>query len=74
MTVPQPRYSLAASDRVRSTFLTQRREIERAWGRISKMSDQDAPGHLIVRTDRGYVLLLGLAGTELWVDVLRKPA
>jgi hypothetical protein len=70
----QPRYALAASHRVRSTFLTQRREVERAWGRISSMSDQGTPGRLLVRTDRGYVLLLGLTGTELWVDVLRKPA
>jgi hypothetical protein len=34
------------------------------------MSDQHAPGRLMVRTERGYVLLLGLTGAELWVEVL----
>ena len=68
----QPTYALAESQRVRSAFLTQRTAVERAWGPVSWISDQDAPGQLIVGTEWGYVLLLGLTGAELRVDVIKS--
>ena len=64
---PQP-HALAASQRVRTALLRQRGAIERAWGRIEFMSDQQAPGRLLLRTARGHVLLFGLAGGELRVE------
>jgi hypothetical protein len=62
--------ALAESQRVRSALLAQRGSIERAWGRIEAMSDQEAPGRLLLRTGLGYVLLFGLDGDDLWVEVL----
>ena len=64
-------FDLAQSQRVRSAFLVQRTAVERAWGSIRAMSDQIAPGRVVVRTAAGYELLLGLNGAELWVEVLR---
>ena len=63
--------ALAESQRVRSALLAQRGSIERAWGRIEAMSDQEAPGRLLLRTGLGYVLMFGLDGDDLWVEVLR---
>ena len=60
--------TLAASQRVRTALLSQRAAIERAWGRIEYMSDQVAPGRLVLRTARGHILLFGLHGDELWVE------
>ena len=58
----------AESQRVRTLLLAQRSAVERAWGPIESMSDQVMPGRLVLRTARGYVLTLGIAGGELWVD------
>ena len=65
---PQP-HALAESQRVRTELLVRRAAVERAWGQIERMSDQEAPGRLVLRTTRGFVLLLGIAGGELWVEV-----
>jgi hypothetical protein len=60
--------ALAESQRVRTLLLGQRYAVERAWGPIESMSDQIIPGRLVLRTARGYVLILGIADGELWVD------
>jgi hypothetical protein len=67
---PRP-LAVAEAQRVRYAVLSQRGEIERGWGRIERLSDQEAPGRVIVRTSLGYVLLFGLDGNELWVEVIR---
>ena len=61
----------AESQRVRSAILAQRSSIERAWGRIEALSDQRAPGRVVLRTAFGYELMFGLDGEELWVEVIR---
>lgn len=67
---PQP-LAAAESQRVRSAILSQRSSIERAWGRLEALSDQQAPGRVVARTSYGYVIMFGLDGGELWVEVLR---
>ena len=60
--------TLAESQRVRTAVLSQRAQIEWAWGRIEFLSDQMVPGRLMLRTVRGHSLLFGLEGDELWVE------